>query len=322
MQICPRCGAANTDEAIVCHKKECEYLLTAPKPASKPQIAPDAPRSLTTQKPQESSMATQENASKFTAADGLPSRAMGKSEEHSSRRRRNGIVAAALLSLPVVYLTGYLTSLHQFNAAVAAVHKKPRIVTPAPVHKNTSSPNPTQAVTPPGDKPLSTPSLSATTSTNATTPATASPTVSSGAPWSGWESIHGTIVDGQLQATVWASTSPFGPYRPITLMVDTGATHTMVNGSYWQSIGSSATGQTATFTGVGGSQTVGFWTSIYVWPGPALSMPLLYDATEPGGVGHMMIGSEGIVVLLGQDILSHGQLVQNRDTWQFTYLPE
>jgi len=36
----------------------------------------------------------------------------------------------------------------------------------------------------------------------------------------------------------------------------------------------------------------------------------------------MMIGSEGIVVLLGQDILSHGQLVQNRDTWQFTYLPE
>lgn len=267
-------------------------------------------------------MATPENASKMVVMNDSPPLGTGKSDKPSSWRWRSGIVAAALLALPAVYLTGYLTSLHQFNAAVAAVHQKPRVVTPAPMHKNTPSPNPTHAVTPPGDQSSPAPSTTATTSTNATTPANAAPTANSGSPWSGWESIHGTIVDGQLQATVWASTSPFGPYRPITLMVDTGATHTMVNGSYWQFIGSSATGQTATFTGVGGSQTVGFWTSIYVWPGPALSMPLLYDATEPGGVGHMAIGSEGIVVLLGQDVLSHGQLVQTGDRWQFTYLPE
>lgn len=131
--------------------------------------------------------------------------------------------------------------------------------------------------------------------------------------------IHGTIIDGQLQTTVWAGVSPNGPLYPVALMVDTGAVQTMVSGRFWRAMGDRPTVGTATFSGIGGTEQVRYWPHVWVFPKDQPIDAVIAGATEPGGVNRSMLGPEGIIVLLGQDVISRGVLTQNGGRWTFKY---
>lgn len=131
--------------------------------------------------------------------------------------------------------------------------------------------------------------------------------------------LAGTIKSNQLQAVVWAGLSPQGPLYPVTLMVDTGAEHTMVSGHFFQAAGDRATGQTTTYAGIGGTEQVGFWPSVWVFPHDKPVDPIIAGRTEPGGVNRTALGSESVTILLGQNIIQTGTLTQDGTTWTFTY---
>lgn len=198
------------------------------------------------------------------------------------------------------------------------------------VHNYTSAtpsarpaPNPTHAVTPPGDRSQSS-SQPATVSQPAMTKKTqapvvkARPTTTAQAPGT-LATIHGTIVNGQLQAMVWVGANPTHLF-PVLMMVDTGAMHTMVSGTAWLDMGDTPTGATTTYAGIGGNETVGFWPNVYVYPNDNTANPIIANQIEPGGVHRTSLGSEGIIVLLGQDVIGQGTLVQSGSHWSLTYV--
>ena len=131
--------------------------------------------------------------------------------------------------------------------------------------------------------------------------------------------ISGTIQNAELQTTVWAGLSPNGPLYPVALMVDTGAVHTMISGKFWRAMGDRPNQGTTTFAGIGGSETVRYWPSVYVYPTDQPRHPIIDGATEPGGVQRSALGPDGIIILLGQDVISTGTLVQTGTHWTLTY---
>lgn len=131
--------------------------------------------------------------------------------------------------------------------------------------------------------------------------------------------LSGTIQNSQLQTVVWAGMTPTGPLYPVGLMVDTGATHTMISGKFWQAMGDHPNNATTTFAGIGGNETVRYWPAVYVYPTDHARNPIIDGATEPGGVNRSALGPEGIIILLGQDIISTGTLVQKGTHWTLTY---
>lgn len=141
-------------------------------------------------------------------------------------------------------------------------------------------------------------------------------------PNSGLAQLKGTIKNGQLQAVVWVSVSPTSQRYPVTLMLDTGAEHTMVSGYFFKSAGDTPTGQTTTYAGIGGNERVGFWPNVWVFPQNQAKNPVIAGQTEPGGLNRTALGSESVIILLGQDVIQTGKLTQNGTRWTFTYRPQ
>lgn len=162
-----------------------------------------------------------------------------------------------------------------------------------------------------------TPTTSPTTTIHAmpTPRATSTPTAS--APTT--DTLRGTIKNGQLQTVVWVGLSPQGPLYPVSLMLDTGAEHTMVSGNFFKAAGDTPTGQTTTYAGIGGNEQVGFWPNVWVFPQDRPVDPIIAGQTEPGGLNRSMLGSESIIVLLGQDVIQTGQLTQKGMAWTLQY---
>ncbi len=160
-----------------------------------------------------------------------------------------------------------------------------------------------------------------TTITTTTRPATPTESVTTAlpAPSSDFAQLHGTIKNGQLQTVVWAGISPNGPLYPVTLMVDTGAVTTMVSGRFFQACGDQPTGQTGVFSGIGGNTTVQYWPNVWVYPQDKPVHPIIAGGTDPGGVNRSVLGPEGIIILLGQNVISQSTLVQNGVHWTLTY---
>lgn len=146
-----------------------------------------------------------------------------------------------------------------------------------------------------------------------TTPPTTAP---NGMPL---DTLHGTIQNGQLQTIVWAGLSPSGPLYPVALMVDTGAQDTMVSGNFWKAMGDQPTGQPSSFSGIGGSETVQWWPNVWVYPQDKPINPIIAGGTEPGGINRSVLGPEGIIILLGQNIISTGTLTQDGNYWTLKY---
>lgn len=296
-QICPRCGHPNPEAAILCLNRRCRWLLSNPDVPKKHQMASGTPGSPWVQKEPSDvqSVALQnETASEWLVGDGLdPHSALTRRKGGGSRPPRRHWGVWIWLALPGALLAGYLHSLGQ----VRSVGSPPAAIQ----HTVSTSPSasPTRVAR---SRFVSPPSIH--------TQSTPAPGV-----WT----LRGTIRQGQLVTRVWAGVSPNGPIYPVRLMVDTGAVHTMVSGNFWQAMGDQPTGQTETFQGIGGQETVGLWPHVWVFPQDSPSHPLIANATEPGGLNRSMLQGYGVLVLLGQDILSQGTLTQNGDTWQFTY---
>ncbi|MCL8207049.1 MAG: hypothetical protein K6V97_03105 [Actinomycetia bacterium] len=133
--------------------------------------------------------------------------------------------------------------------------------------------------------------------------------------------LHGTLTDGAIRIPVWIAAAPAGPRMRATALVDTGAAHTMVDPERAVAVGvRPVPGLRATYGGVGGAVTVGFYSPLYVWP-VAGGPPLLVRATEPGGLAGTVLASQGVAVLLGQDVLAHWHLVQAGTRWTLRYTP-
>lgn len=302
MMFCPRCGQPNPVDAEFCQNRSCRRLF---KPDSVPQnthIAPEphtGPR--TAQPPQEdpSSLPPSERASEGhlrRSVSAPPPRHLG---------RRGLLASVGLAALPILYVGGYMHGISVTRQADRTT-TPPRIVISGGV-TGTPAPNPTHAVTRPSTTPSGSPVISARP-----TPTARAHTVT----------IHGMIENTKLTTQVWAATSPNGPLVPENLVIDTGAFHTMISGYFWRSLGDHPTGQTEQISGVGGTATVDFWPNVWVFPTDSPTDPLLAGAVEPGGMYQSPALRLTGVVLIGQDVLSQGQLVQTGTTWTFTYTPQ
>lgn len=157
-----------------------------------------------------------------------------------------------------------------------------------------------------------TPSSTPPAPSNVTSPATPAPSPA-------MATLTGSVKDGQLQAVVWAGMSAQGPLYPVTLMLDTGAQHTMVNGYFMKAVGDTPTGQTTTYAGIGGNEQVAFWPDVWVFPHDKAVNPIIAGQTEPDGVNRSALGPEGVMILLGQDVIQDGVLTQDGNAWSLEY---
>lgn len=301
MQVCPKCHYKNPHGAVVCAR--CHYLLTAPPPR-------EAPRA-----PEYGNTGTQ---------DPLPSRASKLTDGRTPRRHfhKGWIVAAAVLALvPVAYGLGYLGAYGQLGQALHEVDPNALIthngVQPVTVTKTRTRviikkvpvPTPTSSALP-------SPAHSADPTPVSSSPA---PSSSTALPF-GYYEISGTVQNGALVTTVWMGPSPFHMY-PVRMMVDTGAVHTMINAPFALAAGCTNEGQPETFAGIGGDETVDQYGPVDVYP-QRVGEPdsgLLYMQTEPGGLGRTAVGQDGVMILLGQNVIDTGTLTQSGNTWTFVY---
>lgn len=332
---CPKCGHLNSNNAIVCQSSPCGWLLSNVVDLKSTKIAPDAHTASVSQKHpiNDASQAPfNQTVSESLPEDGFSRRSVVHAHKRGSWRWVGAaLIGSLVLATPIAYGAGYLASLGQIRHAITADQ-------PPVVHHDTTktyhpAKNPTHSVTPPGDQsqPSSqpaTPSSATPTSSHApvaTTPKkTQAPVVKitylhPSLPPGAMTTIRGTIRNGQLQTIVWAGASPTGPLYPVTLMVDTGAMHTMVSGHFWQAMGDQPTGATTTYAGIGGNETVGFWPHVYVYPQDKAMNAIIANVTEPGGINRSALGPEGVVILLGQDVIAQGTLTQSGTSWSLTY---
>ena len=226
-----------------------------------------------------------------------------------------------MIAVPVVYAGGYWQQIHMEMVAPVSGHL-PHIIIKGGI-TGTAPANPTQGITSVNGAP----SQAVSHYTPKTTPKQSNPVgplpkkvqpVTPTLP-AGVAQLSGKIVNGQLQTTVWVGLSPQGPLYPVLLMVDTGAQTTMVSGHLFQAMGDQPTGQTATFSGIGGNESVGYWPNVYIYPQDKAVDPIIAGGTEPGGIFRSVLGPEGISILLGQNIISTGSLTQQGSAWTLTY---
>ena len=267
-------------------------------------------------KTQDTQRTPTESAAESVPAEGFSPRSMVHARKGSWIRV--AVLATAgtfALAVPLTWGFGWLSAASPATSASPA--PKPTVHHHASATPSTSTSNPTHAITPPGDRSPSSSQPTTPKKTQAPVVKTR-PTTTAQAPGT-LATIHGTIVNGQLQAMVWVGANPHDLF-PVLMMVDTGAIHTMVSGSAWTNMGDTPTGATTTYAGIGGNETVGFWPHVYVFPHDNPSNAILLNATEPGGVYRTPLAADGIIVLLGQDVIDHGTLVQTGTTWSLTYV--
>ena len=322
---CPLCGTINPPGTNFCQKASCGAWLTRLVPPENAKIAPDAPTASATQKTVQD---TQSYPPASETAQNTPARkpVLGTSERASRRtggaaaKSRIGrwvIASAVVLALPAAYFGGYL---HGFSTLKGAV-ERPTVIRQTIIKGGITGKapaNPTRGIASAGPQPSHTPTQPTTTKT-VTATVTKSPKTSQPALPSYLAQLHGTIKNGQLQTVVWAGISPNGPLYPVSLMVDTGAVTTMVSGRFFQACGDQPTGQTGVFSGIGGNTTVQYWPSVWVFPQDKPINPIIAGSTAPGGVNRSVLGPEGVIVLLGQNVISQSTLVQTGVNWTLTY---
>lgn len=131
--------------------------------------------------------------------------------------------------------------------------------------------------------------------------------------------FHGSLVNGRLLGTVYVQVTSGGPRYKASVQIDTGAAQTLVDSAFMQTWGGAQNGKTEQISGIGGTETVPYWTHVSIFPAANTTYPMLSNATVAGGLGRTIVGQTGIDVLLGQNVLSHGTLVQKGSTWSFTY---
>lgn len=173
----------------------------------------------------------------------------------------------------------------------------------SPNHRNHTSATPTPASV----SPSISPSIQTTTSPAAKYLLTVNPV------------FHGSLVNGRLLGTVYVQVTPGGPRYKASVQIDTGAAQTLVDSAFMQTWGGAQNGKTEQISGIGGTETVPYWTHVSIFPAANTTYPMLSNATVAGGLGRTIVGQTGIDVLLGQNVLSHGTLVQKGSTWSFTY---
>ncbi len=320
--ICPKCGHKNQPTASICQNGACRVLMGTFGTPKMVEIAPDAHRSPTIEKGpsyDEVVAAVPEIARDMTPAK--PVLPVSRSQKRAKRIGRWVIGIAAVLTIPVVYAGGYWQHIHTELTAGSSTHL-PHIIIKGGI-TGTAPKNPTHGIT----SVNGTPSQAVSHYAPKTTPKQSNPVgplptkvqpVIPTVP-AGVAQLSGTITNGQLQTTVWVGLSPQGPLYPVLLMVDTGAQTTMVSGHLWQAMGDQPTGQTATFSGIGGNESVGYWPNVYVYPQDKATHAIIAGGTEPGGIFRSVLGPEGISILLGQNIISTGSLTQQGSAWTLTY---
>lgn len=307
VKYCPRCGHENPSAAILCLNRRCRWLLSNPHVPEKHRIAQGASGGPTTQmSPQDISSSTDlKRAGNASSRQGSGS-AVDRQIPGRGKKRwiKWGIFSAVVMALPAAFLAGYLQSFGQVRSALIHQNHPHRIRVGGGI-SGPSPKNPTRPIYPSWDQP--------SISTTSTASSSAASTVRS-------YTLHGTIVNGQLVTTVWAAAHAQGPYYPVRLMVDTGAMTTMIGGNFWTAMGDPPLpGQTSIISGIGGNETVDYWAHVWVLPQDGPGHPLLADTIEPGGLNRSMLRADGIMVLMGQNVLSRGTLVQKGTTWTFTY---
>lgn len=311
--LCPRCGMTNPWAATRCINPACHALMgrvTAPKTTP---IATDVRTDLAAQKPgRESQTLTDapKTAAETPTRRGSRARPGTKSGNRSWRRYAVWTISAVcILSGPAAWGSGYLQGLQTASAVL-------RTPTAPPLRRSRSVPPSSPSSTP-------SPRVTHTRSPRVVVPVrktpTATPSSSASALPPGMAELTGTIKNGQLQTIVWASISANGPWYPVLLMVDTGAQTTMVSGAFFKACGDQPTGQTATFSGIGGNEKVAYWPHVWLAPTSSGAQPIFANQVEPGGVGRSMLGNDGITILLGQNVLTSGTLTQSGTTWTLIY---
>lgn len=309
---CARCATINPDDGLLCQNKDCGWYLANPVVPIQHQIAPAAIRGPAGEK---SPADSHSPAPADEMSQNTPSRESFSSGAYAPiakplRRRWLpwAMSAMVLVGVPAAYFGGYL---HAFTAIQSArsASTLPHLANHGGIRGHAAL-NPTRPVGSPVTK--THPTSSSPSSRKSTPKHTVVAAVHR--PF-----LSGTIHNGQLQTTVWVGIHPNGPLYPVKMMVDTGAQHTMVSGNFFQAAGDAATGQTTTYAGIGGNETVGFWPGIWVYPQDEPVDPLIGGATEPGGLNRSMLGSESIIVLLGQNVIQQGTLTQNGTQWTLRY---
>lgn len=322
---CPLCGTVNPPGTNFCQKASCGAWLTRLVPPQKADIAPDAPTATETQEPTQDSQSYHPESK---IAQNPPSRKRVLGTPRRASRTMTGAIpkrgigrwlipSAVILALPAAYFGGYL---HGFSTLRGAI-TKPTVIRQTIIKGGITGKapaNPTRGIAGAGPQPSRTPTQPPVTKT-VTATVTKSPKTSQPALPSYLAQLHGTIKNGQLQTVVWAGISPNGPLYPVSLMVDTGAVTTMVSGRFFQACGDQPTGQTGVFSGIGGNTTVQYWPSVWVFPQDKPINPIIAGSTAPGGVNRSVLGPEGVIVLLGQNVISQSTLVQNGTKWTLTY---
>ena len=320
--ICPKCGQPNPPTASICQNRACQVLVATFGGAKKPEIAPDAPTASPAQKqPQDEQSYQPVPEIDHDMTPAKPVLRVSRSQKRTKRIGRWVIGVAAVLTIPVVYAGGYWQHIHTELTAGSSGHL-PHIIIKGGI-TGTAPANPTHGITSVNGAPSqavshyapkTTPKQSNPVGPLPTKVPPPTPTLPAGVA-----QLSGKIVNGQLQTTVWVSLAPQGPLYPVLLMVDTGAQTTMVSGHLFQAMGDQPTGQTGTFSGIGGNESVGYWPNVYIYPQDKAIDPIIAGGTEPGGIFRSVLGPEGISILLGQNIISTGSLTQQGSAWTLSY---
>lgn len=335
---CPRCGTIAVSGAEFCQNPDCLALLGSFSSRVQVPIAPDARTGPITSRmpkddPQYVSVPKRRSASTLRGGKFAP--------RMSPHGRVPGWLVRGVLALAAVGLVGgaaYLAgrravvpvaataspSATQSPAVIAPHHRRDK---PHHSRKPTAPKNETRTTVPThtstASSPVSsTPEITPRTTTTQNADGMGSTTSPTENPYPQGYTLTGQLQNNQIVIRVWVGLSPQGPLYPFQALVDTGAVHTMVSGRAWAAMGAAPTGQQSSFSGVGGSESVGYWPDVYVYPQDYPAHALLAGVTEPGGIGRTTLPAEGIAVLLGQDWLQGARLTESGTTWTLTYQPQ
>lgn len=115
-------------------------------------------------------------------------------------------------------------------------------------------------------------------------------------------------------ATVYVTTRSGGA-KAATLWVDSGSSSSHIDAAFIQSLGFNASSAGPPIYGYGGTRNTAYYKGITVNTSPA-GLPLLQDAQLASGLGAISGGPD---VLIGENLLKQGVLVQNHTSWSFTF---
>ena len=298
---CPRCGTNSPQGAIICADVDCGWLLSNPNVPRQHRIDPDASRDTLSDKPYEQSLSPQSDSETLPK----PHRLTGFLERVGRRRGSAPIGLMASWIVVTVAVAGGIAYGMHLNAAPRVVYRYHYAKSsPSPSHHHPTAPRSSAHAS---TSPATAPSIQTKTSPAPNDILTVNPV------------FHGTLVNGRLIGTVYVQVAPGGQRFKASVQIDTGAERTMVNSAFMQTWGGIRASGTVQVSGIGGTETVPLWQNVSLFPAANTTYPMLHNATVEGGLGRTIIGETGIDVLLGQDVLSQGTLVQKGSTWTFTY---